>query len=313
MTTSTVSQKNPYLAGIAIGLLGATLFSAKAIIVKLAYRYNADATSLLGLRMVVAMPFFLLAAWYVDYSAASKTVPARVSPWKAGDAWKILALGLTGYYAASYLDFLGLKYISAGLERVILYLNPTIVLLISVFWLKKKIGAREYAALFTSYCGVFIVFWNDVSLVGSQVVLGASLVFASAFCYAVYLSGVGEMVKRLGSLRLTAYASLVSTAACVIQSLVVDPHAMFNQTKQVYQLSLINGVFCTVVPVFLVMAAIAKVGSSVASQTSMFGPVATIFLAAWFLQEPFAPAQLMGTLVVMSGIFILSFKPKGNK
>jgi drug/metabolite transporter (DMT)-like permease len=312
MTTSTLSQKNPYWAGIAIGLLGAALFSAKAIIVKLAYRYNADATSLLGLRMVVAMPFFLFAAWYVDYSPVSKVNPARISPWKSGDVWKILALGLTGYYAASYLDFLGLKYISAGLERVILYLNPTIVLLISVFWLKKKIGVREYAALLTSYCGVFIVFWNDVSLVGSKVALGASLVFASALCYAVYLSGVGEMVKRLGSLRLTAYASLVSTAACVIQSLVVDRQAMFNQTKQVYQLSLINGVFCTVVPVFLVMAAIARVGSSVAAQTSMFGPVATIFLAAWFLQEPFTVAQLIGTLVVMSGIFILSFKPKGK-
>jgi drug/metabolite transporter (DMT)-like permease len=289
--------KNTLLGGLAIGILGATFFSGKAIIVKLAYRYGADPTSLIALRMIFAFPFFAFAAWRIG---------KRDFAWQKGDRLKVFMLGTVGYYAASYLDFLGLQYISAGLERIILYLTPTFVLLISVFWLKKKIGPRQLLALAVCYAGLFFVFWHDLSVSGKNVMLGSGLVMSSAFCYAIYLTASGEMIKRLGAIRLTSWSCLVSAFWCVAQSLVIDPAALMSQASQVYWLSAINGFFCTVLPVFLTMIAIQKIGSTATSQTTMVGPVSTIFLAAALLAEPINAAQLIGTAVVMVGVFVLS-------
>ena len=297
-----MTRKNWWI-GLTFGVLGALLFSGKAIIVKLAYRHGADATTLIALRMLVALPFFVLTAWYTG-----RRVQGQLSPWRKGDVWRIIALGLLGYYAASYLDFLGLKTISAGLERVILYLSPTIVLLLSVIYLGKKMIALEYVALGVSYCGVLFVFWHDVSLAGDNTVLGSSLVFGAAICYAVYLTASGEMVKRLGSIRMASWASLVSCAACIAQGLLVDAHALMTQHLPVYGLSLINGIACTVLPIFLTMMAIERIGSTAASQTTMLGPIATIFFAAWFLQEPITAHQMIGTMTVVLGVFLLSTK-----
>jgi drug/metabolite transporter (DMT)-like permease len=285
------------MGGLALGILGATFFSGKAIIVKLAYRYGADPTSLIALRMIFAFPFFAYAAWATSRSGFV---------WEKGDRLKVFMLGTIGYYAASYLDFLGLQYITAGLERIILYLSPTFVLLISVFWLKKKIGPPQLFALAICYAGLFFVFWHDLSLSGKNVLLGSALVLGSALCYAVYLTASGELIKRFGAIRLTSWTSLVSAVWCVGQSLLFDPVALINQNSQVYWLSAVNGFFCTVLPVFLTMMAIQKIGSTSASQTGMVGPLATIFLAAWFLAEPIHATQLIGTGIVMVGIFVLS-------
>jgi drug/metabolite transporter (DMT)-like permease len=292
-------SRRQYLIGLGLGLAGASCFSAKAVIVKLAYQQAADPVTLIALRMLVAAPLFALAAWW---TSRQKTA------WKPGDAWAITALGAIGYYAASFLDFLGLQSISAGLERIILYLSPTFVLLIAVFWLKKKVSSFEYLGLAISYSGVLFVFWHDLNFNGKSVWLGSALVFASALCYAVYLTAGGEMVKRLGSVRLTAWASLVSSFLCVLQALVINPSALLNQAPMVYQLSLVNGIFCTVVPVFLTMLAIERIGSTAAAQTGLVGPVATIALAAWFLAEPITLTQLIGTVIVMGGVFVLSLK-----
>ena len=300
-----LTRKNLWI-GLSLGVLGALFFSGKAIIVKLAYRHGADPTTLIALRMVVAMPFFAVAAWYT-----SRPMAGRESPWRKGDAWRIFVLGLLGYYAASYLDFLGLQFISAGLERVILYLSPTIVLLLSVVYLRKKIAPIEYLALAVSYSGVVFVFWHDLSVINANTALGASCVFGAAACYAVYITAGGEMVKRLGSIRMTSWASLVSCAACIVQGLIVDPGALMHQQMPVYGLSLINGVFCTVLPVFMTMMAIERIGSTTASQTSMLGPFATIFFAAWFLQEPITVAQIVGTVAAMVGVLMLGMKRAG--
>ncbi len=282
---------------MAFGILGAAFFSFKAIIVKLAYRHGADPNSLIALRMIFAFPFFAYAALRMNTSAFV---------WRKGDRLKVFLLGTIGYYAASYLDFLGLQYITAGLERVILYLSPTFVLLIAVFWLKKAIGARELAALGVCYSGILFVFWHDLSLSGNNVVYGSVLVLLSAVCYAIYLTASGEMIKRFGTVRLTAWASLASTFWCVAQALIIDANALVTQAAPVYWLSAMNGFFCTVLPVFLTMMAIQKIGSTMASQTAMVGPVATIFLAFWFLGEPIHATQLVGTAVVMLGMFVLS-------
>ena len=292
------------------------LFAGKAVIIKIAYRYGVDPATLIGLRMAYAAPLFALAAWWVDgpggpgqrarASRARAPASAPETVWRRGDGWRITGLGLAGYYLASYLDFLGLQYVSVGLERVILYLNPTFVLLISLFWFKRRISGRQWLALAVSYAGVVLVFVHDVRTSGDGIVVGGLLVLASGLLYAVYLSAAGEMVSRLGSMRLTAWASLVSSAACVLHALVATGPAMWQSRWEVQLLSILNAVVCTVLPLFMVMAAIERLGSALASQTGMIGPASTIILGSVLLGEPVGWLQLVGTAVVIAGVLMLT-------
>jgi drug/metabolite transporter (DMT)-like permease len=291
------------VTAIALAALGAVLFSGKAIIVKLAYRHGADPVSLIALRMLFALPLFALAAWWSSRPAGGG---AGGQVWQPGDVPRVIALGLVGYYLASFLDFLGLQYITAGLERIILYLSPTLVLLISFLWLGRPVARREWVALVVAYTGVVTVYWHDLQVAGSNVPLGSLLVFLSAVGYAIYLVAGGAMVKRLGPLRLTAWSSLVACIACIAQALLLDPAGLWSQAAEVYWLSLINGVVCTVVPIFFVMMAIDRIGASATSQIGMIGPGSTILMAAYFLGEPITAAQLGGTAIVLAGVAILS-------
>jgi len=219
----------------------------------------------------------------------------------------VALLGLLGYYLSSYLDFLGLQYISVGLERLILFLTPTFVLLISSTVLKHHIGRKQWMALAISYCGIVLVFLHDLRG-GGNVALGAALVTGSAAAYAAYLLLSGEMVKRLGSLRLVSYAMYVSTAACLVQFFLLRPASGLLQPLSVYGLSLVNGILCTVAPVFMTMIAVERIGAGTASQAGMIGPVSTLFLGALLLGEPVTSWQLGGTALVLSGIYLLSKK-----
>jgi drug/metabolite transporter (DMT)-like permease len=266
------------MIGLGIGIAGAILFSAKAIVAKLIYRYHVDAVTLLAFRMLFSLPFFAgVAIWQ---SATSAPLSGRERVY-------ITVLGLIGYYLSSFLDFLGLQYISAGLERLILFLTPSFVLLISVLFLKKTISRLEWMALCTAYSGTVLVFLHDVRLGGSNVTLGSAFVLASALCYAGYLLLSGELVRRVGALRLVH---------------------MLVQPTEIYGLSLINAVFCTVMPVFLTMIAVSRVGASVTSQAGMIGPVSTLFLGALILGEPITVIQLAGTGLVLTGVYLLSRK-----
>lgn len=284
--------------GFALAAAGAVLFSAKAIIVKLAYRWQVDPATLIAMRMLVALPFFAAAAWWIGRRAPMA--------WRPGDRLQVVVLGLLGYYLGSYLDFLGLQYISAGLERIILYLNPTLVMLISALALRRPVRRHELAALAITYLGVFLVFAHDVRVEGANVPLGGLLVFGSALSYAIYLVVSGQMVKRLGPVRLTAWASIVACLACIAQALVLDPGALLVQPAPVWWLSLLNGTLCTVLPVFLVMFAIDRIGSAAAAQTGMLGPVSTIALGALLLGETVSGTQVLGTAIVLAGIFFLT-------
>lgn len=284
--------------GFALAAAGAVLFSAKAIIVKLAYRWQVDPATLIAMRMLVALPFFAAAAWWIGRRAPMA--------WRPGDRLQVVVLGLLGYYLASYLDFLGLQYISAGLERIILYLNPTLVLLISALALRRPVRRHEVIALAITYLGVFLVFAHDVRVEGANVPLGGLLVFASALSYAIYLVVSGQLVKRLGPVRLTAWASIVASLACIAQALVLDAGALLVQPAPVWWLSLLNGTLCTVLPVFLVMFAIDRIGSAAAAQTGMLGPVSTIALGALLLGETVSGTQVLGTAIVLAGIFFLT-------
>jgi drug/metabolite transporter (DMT)-like permease len=298
-TTMPSAARQSFLAGLAIAITGAVLFSAKAVVAKLIYRYDVDAVTLIALRMIFSLPFFaVIAAW------KARTEPALT----AGEYGRIVVLGLIGYYLSSFLDFLGLQYISAGLERLILFLTPSFVLLLSVAFLKKKITMMEWLALGTAYLGTVLVFLHDVRVGGADVGLGGAFVLASAISYAVYLLLSGEMVQRVGALRLVAYAMCVSSVACIVQFFLLRPPAMLVQPMPVYWLSVINAVFCTVVPVFLTMIAVERIGAPTASQAGMIGPVSTLFLGALILGEPVTNWQLAGTALVLAGIYLLSQK-----
>ena len=290
-------QRSQFAAGLALAIIGSILFSAKAVIVKLAYRYGVDAATLLTLRMALSLPFFIVALAWSSRGA---------QPLSHTDHMRLIFIGLLGYYAASYLDFLGLQYVTAALERLILYLSPTLVVVLSSFVLHKHFGRHEWGALALCYGGILLVFWHDASLEGGQVLLGSGLVFASAVCYAIYLIMSGELVQRLGAIRLTAYAMCVSSFAVFAQFAVLNPISALRQPQAVYGLSLLNALLCTVLPVFATMLAVERIGAGRASMASMIGPVSTIALAYLFLDERISVWQLAGTALVLTGIYVLT-------
>jgi len=293
------AARTAYLGGLGIAIGGAVLFSTKAVVAKLLYCYQIDAVTLIAFRMLFALPVFAaVAIWKMRTEA----------PLSRADRWRVLGLGLVGYYLSSFLDFLGLQFISVGLERLILFLTPTFVLLISSTLLKQHISRRQWLALLLSYCGIVFVFLHDLNSGNHNVALGATLVTGSAAAYAVYLLLSGEMVRRLGSLRLVSYAMCVSTVACVGQFLLLRPVAGLIQPLPVYGLSLVNGILCTVMPVFMTMAAVERIGAGTASQAGMIGPVSTLFLGALLLGEPVTSWQLGGTALVLARIYLLSKK-----
>jgi len=285
-------------SGLALAAAGSVAFAGKAIIVKLAYRYGVDAVTLLMLRMLFALPMFaLLAAW------AGRGKP----PLSWRDRCIILGLGFSGYYLASFLDFAGLAYVSASLERLILYLNPTLVLAFGVLLHGVRVRPAQIAALAVGYLGVLLVFGHEATLAGADTALGAGLVFASAVSYALYLVYSGAHVRRLGALRLTGWATSVACVLCIAQFALLRPWSVASSVApEVLWLSLLNAVACTFAPVLMVMMAIERVGATVAAQTGMIGPLATIAMGVWWLGEPFTGWLVAGTALVLAGIWMLA-------
>jgi drug/metabolite transporter (DMT)-like permease len=295
-----------YIYGLLMAGLGSILFSGKAILVKLAFGYGANAETLIALRMLMALPLFWGIYWWQAYRQV-------MSPLTFKDQIKIFSLGFMGYFLSSYLDFLGLQYISVGLERIVLYLTPTIVLLISYFVLNKSISRLQWYALAVGYLGVIVVFIQDASSTGSMALLGMVLVFASACSYAIYMIGSGEMVRRVGSVRLVVYASSASALMSVIQILIYDPAAVFVQVPQIYWLSLLNASLCTVIPMLLIMIAINRIGSPLVAQAGILGPVSTLFMGWIVLSEPITWIQMGGMSLVMGAMWLLVRNDAPNK
>ena len=290
--------------GLALAVTGAIAFSGKAIIVKLAYRYGVDAVTLIMLRMLFALPFFLVIVWWSARKAPDGTEVPRLT---RKDMAGIVGLGFTGYYLASFFDFAGLAYISASLERLILYLNPTLVLLLGLLFYKRRISRHQALGMAISYCGVLVVFGHEVQLAGANVALGAVLVFLSAVSYAFYLTYSGELVKRLGSLRLVGLATSVACVFCIAQYLVLRPwDAALSVAPEVLWLSVVNALLCTVVPVLMVMMAIERIGPGLAAQVGMIGPLSTILMGVLLLGEPFTGFVVAGTVFVLAGIYVCS-------
>ena len=301
-STTPVARPQRLWPGLALATAGSIAFSGKAIIVKLAYRYGVDAVTLIMYRMLFALPLFVGLAWWAG----------RGRPPLTARDWRIVAgLGFSGYYLASFLDFAGLAYISAGLERLVLYLNPTLVLLIGRVLFKRRVERSQLLALAVSYGGVLLVFGHEAHVGGGHVALGVALVFGSAISYATYMVFSGEEVRRLGSLRLTGLASTVACGLCLLQFVLLRPLSAASVAPQVLWLSVLNATACTVAPVLMVMMAIERVGATVAAQTGMVGPLSTILMGIVILGEPFTIWIALGTVCVLSGIWLLArSKPK---
>lgn len=295
--TATTSSSRPVWPGLLLATLGAIAFSGKAIIVKLAYRYGVDAVTLITYRMLFALPLFTLLAWW-----AGRGKPAL----HKRDWIVVLGLGFTGYYLASFLDFAGLAYITAGFERLILYLNPTLVLALGLVLFKRRVTSRQMIALGVSYCGVLLVFGHEITLLGAHAALGAALVFASAVSYAIYLVYSGEEVKRLGALRLTGLATTIACLLCIVQFLILRPLGALDVAPEVIWLSVLNATLCTFAPVLMVMMAIERIGATLAAQTGMIGPLSTILMGVVILGEPFTLWIAAGTVLVLAGIWLLA-------
>jgi drug/metabolite transporter (DMT)-like permease len=278
-------------------VLGAIAFSGKAIIVKLAYRYGVDAVTLIMYRMLFALPLFAAMAWW----ASRGQRPLTRRDW-AG----VLGLGFSGYYLASFLDFAGLAFITASLERLILYLNPTLVLLLGWALYGRGVRAGQVLGMAVSYAGVVLVFGQEAAHQGAGAVWGALLVLGSAVSYAVYLVYSGELVKRLGALRLVGLATTVACVLCLLQFVLLRPLSAALVAPEVVWLSLLNALLCTAAPVLMVMMAIERIGASAAAQTGMLGPMATILMGVWWLGEPFTAGIALGTALVIAGIFVFS-------
>ena len=292
--------------GLTLALLGAVAFSGKAIIVKLAYRHGVDAVTLLMLRMLFALPIFAAMAWWASRGKASLT---------RRDWLGVLGLGVSGYYLASFLDFAGLQYISASLERLILYLNPTIVLLLGWAVYGRVIRRGQVLGMAVSYCGVVLVFGMEAQHgQGSGAGWGALLVFLSAISYAIYLVYSGELVQRLGSVRLVGLATTVACGCCLLQFLLLRPlSAALLVAPEVLWLSLLNATLCTAMPVLMVMMAVERIGASAAAQVGMVGPLSTLLMGAWLLDEPFTLWVVAGTGLVIAGIYVFSHSARSLK
>jgi drug/metabolite transporter (DMT)-like permease len=288
----------PLWPGLLLAMAGAIAFSGKAIIVKLAYRHGVDAVTLIMLRMLFALPFFVVLAWWAG----------RGKPALTARDWRVVGLlGFSGYYLASFLDFWGLQYVSASLERLILYLGPTLVLLLGRVLFHRRVAPRQLWALALSYAGVLLVFGQELRLEGADTALGAALVIASTLSYALYLVYSGEEVQRLGALRLTGLATSVACVLCIAQYLLLRPwQAALQVAEPVLWLSLLNATLCTFAPVLMVMMAIERIGAALASQAGMIGPLSTIAMSVWILGEAFTAWIAAGTVLVMAGIWLLT-------
>lgn len=286
--------------GILFAVLAAFGFSFKAIFVKLAYAIApVDAVTLLTLRMTFALPLVLWAALYLCRSAP---------PLKRKDWGLLIALGLLGYYGASILDFVGLQYISAALERLILFIYPTLTVLIGVLFLGKRLEKRQMGALLLSYAGIGLAFAHDLQVAEDidTVLIGAAFVFGSALSYALYSSGAEIAIHRLGTVRFAALAIIVSTVATQIHFVASQPFSALMQPMPVYLYAAAMALFSTVLPVFWQSAAVRQIGAARTVLIGTLGPILTIFFGWLLLSEPVSFAQLAGAGLVLAGVLLVA-------
>ena len=296
-----MQSKKTFISGILIGILGIVLFSSKAVMVKLAYLYQVDALSLLLLRMVFSFPFYLVIA--MIYSR--KENPSVIVK---SDYYWVVFFGLVGYYLSSYFDFVGLQYIKASLERIILFLYPTIIIVFNKLFLKKPINSTQALAILLTYIGIVITFWGEVVISGADTYLGGFFILLCAITYAAYLVGSGWLIPKFGVVKFTSYAMIVSCFCVFIHFGLFSNVDIFGLQWEVYLLGFLIAIFATVIPSYLVSESINRINSSNFAVIAGFGPISTIILAGIFLNEVLTLLQLFGALIVIFGILLVSLR-----
>ena len=286
--------------GIALAVLGVLGFSMRTVLIKLSYAAApVSPTTLIFLRMVLALPVFLGTAWWLRNQK-----PAL----EARDWWGIVGLGLIGYYAASYLDFIGLQWIGAGVGRLIQFLYPTIVLVLSAAFLGKHPTRRELVALLVCYTGVAFVLSSRSEEESKLFLLGAAFVFGSGLCYAIYLVAGSRLVQRVGSMRFTAYTMCVSTVPVALQFFLVEPLSALALPPVVWTYAVVMAIFATALPTFFVAEALKRIGANHFALIGAVGPVSVAVTSALGLDEPLTGLQVLGGMLVICGVLVVSLK-----
>lgn len=298
-----MQSKKKFISGILIGILGIILFSSKAVMVKLAYQYQVDALSLLLLRMLFSFPFYITIAIIYSRKESQNIITKNDYAW-------VLFFGIVGYYLSSYFDFLGLHYIKASLERIILFLYPTIIIALNKIFLKKPITSVQALAIFLTYLGIFIAFFGEVVISGNDTYLGGFFILLCAITYAIYLAGSGWLIPKFGVVKFTSYAMIVSCFCVFLHFGLFSKVNIFGLEREVYWLGFLIAIFATVIPSFLVSESINRINSSNFAIIAGFGPISTIILAGIFLNEVLTLLQLFGAMVVIFGILLVSVKKK---
>jgi len=298
-----MKDNSKYFLGIFFVLISAVTFSAKAVFVKLAYLSPVDSITLLTLRMLFAFPFFASVVFYNRKKLSSLDL-------KKKDWFIIFLMGVAGYYLASLFDFIGLQYVTAGMERLILFVYPTLVVLLSRIFLKNKIGKNEFLSLVLTYSGILFVFYTADNKTNRDTLKGAAFIFACAFTYAVYFIGTEKLTPKLGSVLFASLALSISSIAVFIHFFIVKSTEDLNLPPRVYYLSIAMAIVSTVIPVFFAAEGIRLVGAGRAAIVGSIGPVSTIILGYFFLNEIISPSQGIGTLLVLAGVLIISVKKK---
>ncbi|MEL6536142.1 MAG: DMT family transporter [Bacteroidota bacterium] len=287
---------------IALGITGILLFSSKAVLVKLAYAYDIEPIPLMVLRMGFALPFYAVLAFFQK--------PENRAALKPKHYLGLVLSGVLGYYLASLFDFMGLQFVKASLERMILFTYPIMVLLINRVAFGERLHRNQFYAMGITYLGMVIIFLPELDQLGQGVLCGSLLILGSALSYATYLVGSGRLLPLFGTGAFTSYCMLVSCSCVLLHYGLTDGGDLFSYPRPVYGLSFAMSILATVLPTYLISAAIKKLGASTFSLFASLGPLSTIFLAYLFLGERLTLGQWMGSAVVMAGIGLISRKKK---
>ena len=295
-------MKNKKVIAIILALVGAIMFSSKAVMVKLSYEYKIDSLSLLLLRMGFSLPIYITIACINKKTVSNENLSNK-------DWGYLIFLGIIGYYFASYLDFVGLQYITASLERLVLFIYPTITTILVAIYFKRKISIYKVIAIVFTYIGIGIAFWGKIQdNIQEDFWLGVFLIFASAITFSIYLVGSEKIIPKFGVQRFTSYCMIVSCLSVLIHFGIKSNVDITSFPWQVYAFGVIIAVFNTVLPSYMMSAAIKTIGSSTTSILSSIGPISVIILGYLLLHEQISYYQISGTLVVIIGVIIMAQK-----
>jgi drug/metabolite transporter (DMT)-like permease len=296
-----------YNQGFLWAVLGTILFSTKAILIKLCFKTtNIDASSLLMLRMLFSLPFYAAVMWY--FFANQQIKKAKASTYFAA-----CLIGILGYYMSSLFDFIGLQYVSASIERIILFIYPTLAVLLNLLIFKVAITKKQWMAILITYIGIGLAYWGELNQIPDTKMFffGTWMILLCAITYAFYLVGSGKIIPKIGAPQFTSLSMLAASVGIFIHyfvthqqdiaSIVDMPILHSSSVWYVIALALI----ATVIPSFLISGGMKRIGSNDLAIITSIGPVSTLFQARWVLNETFSWEQILGTVFVVLGVILV--------